>query len=779
MKNQNASLFITLLAGIFLGSGLGYVLFGNNQVQAESGLGMSNVESQGATPARTNASKSENLVSSAPKTVRAKPKKAAVVEVSDGEAERLMGSVEVEEADAQVGEGVILGHVANMDGKPMAGVIVRLSGSASRNSTASPAKVGRGAPDRPSLKETVRKAAQGYHERKTRNHETTTDANGDYRFEELADLSWGMSAYLKDHLVEADGASRRLRVGSEMDFIAKPIVEVPVQVLMPDGMQPERAVIWLSRKGRNNRGRTYEWTPDEAFLRVVPGRYVVRAYSYDERGNELAEFASKEQKLQVKLGEQPAEISIELAPRLSITGFLKAAKGFHNRNSCRIRLLALTEDQELDLKTLKDSETTEWSQIGSRFTFSDLEPGRYAIGIGREWSSPIIDHEIVELVDKTIEVDLELPAVDFSRSLTVLAQDAQGVPIDDVDFRFKVKKGNGSSTNGLQTTPDEEAGYTITIPGEYEEDYFAKGEHTSEYFLKASHSEYGSTEIELTPGQTEATITFKVPGSLAISIPGYLGSGREGRVALTAEKKGREGNHYYFGNEQGNVDVDGVCRLEGLEPGLYLVSMTVMPVKSDDHSWNPGRKVNSAEFEVRGGENHMNLALPALYDLRVHWSEATEGATLHLQSKDAADLPFGFGNTAFDSNQVITWHDLPAGEYTLQHYAGESQVMDVSVPCGELEFVPKIVNAMRVSISDPEGDLAKVGFQEGDVIIGADGKEFQTQADLTNLGQRLISKGSNVEVMVLRGNNHLTINVTGDSIDNWQSMGGQMSPTSR
>ncbi|MDF1836328.1 MAG: hypothetical protein P1V35_00535 [Planctomycetota bacterium] len=779
MKNQNATLFLTLLAGILLGSGVGYMLFGGNQVQAEFSSGLSNgAMPETATPSASTP-KQNTLVASVPDAVRAKPKKAAVAQVTDVETERLMASVDVEEVDRMAGEGVIFGHVADMDGNPVAGVVVRLTGRAERNRTSSVSKVGKGAPERPSLKETVRKAAQGYHESRARNQETTTDANGDYRFEELLDQSWSASAYLKGHLVEVDGGSNRMRVGSELDFIAKPVIQVPVQVLLPDGMQPERAVIDLNRKGKVRQRRSYDWTPDEPFLRVVPGRYEVRAYSHDERGNDLAELASKETKLQVKLDETPEGLTLELAPRLGISGFLKAEKGFHNRSSCTVRMLALTADQEVDLKALKNSDTTEWAQVGTRFSFPDLEPGRYVIGVGRDWSSPIVAHEVIELVDQMAEMDLTIPAVDRSHSIRVLALDVDGVPVDDVRFNISESGAGRSNSRGLDSMRDGDSGYLLTLPDRYTENYFGKNKSDLTYALSATHEDFGTSKVDLTRGQTEVSITFQVPGTLAVTIPGYLGSGREGRVTVSAKKKSDEEEHYFYGHEKGNVDVDGVSRLEGLEPGLYVVTMVVNPAKQDDHSWTPGRTVNSAEFEVRGGENSMRLVMPTLYDLRVHWADAEEGTTIQLQSRESANNPFGFGQMTFDSSLTVTWTDLPAGDYTLQSYGGESSAMEITVPCGELEFVPMLINAMRVSITDSEGDLAKVGLRDGDLIIGADGKEFQDQSELMAVGQVIQSKTAEVDFIVLRGNTRVTVRIAGADIGGWQSMGGQMQPASR
>ncbi|MFT5057843.1 MAG: hypothetical protein ACI89E_000608 [Planctomycetota bacterium] len=785
MKNNNASLFLMLIVGVFVGGGLGFLLFGTGQVQAESNSGLSNSRlSNGGmqVPQQSSANKPKaiSLVAGTPEVKREKPKKAQASLVSEADTKKLLANVQVQEASAMKGDGAINGHVADDDGNALAGVVIRLTGSSRSFSSTSPSTVGQGAPERVSLKETVRKAAQGYQDRKGLRFETKTDGAGDYRFEDLEDNTWSLTAFLEGFQVEPESSANRVRIGGEVDFTAKSVIQIPVEILMPDGSQPEQASISVKRLGKDAGGKRYAWSSEEPFLRVVPGRYEVRAYSHNSRGTDFSEYASETVKVAIKAGAVPESIDLSFLPRIGISGYVRMPKGDTGRRNYIVRLMPLTLEQEVDLNILGDSEVREWARPGSLFTFSDLEAGRYAVGASRDWSSPIVVHQIVELTVESAEIQLEVPELDHSQALRVTVLDATGSPLDDVGFQLKQESGNGSRSSGVQTVREGEAGYLLTFPGELHKGYFGQEETSAKYSVRVTHAEFGTRTTPLTRGQTELTVTFEVPGQLTVTVPGYSGSGCEGRLRVIAIRKEEvDGRHYGSTNTKDKVDVDGVRNIEGLEPGLYVVSLMVDPVKTSRHSWSSGREVNKIEFDVRAGANSLRLTIPALYPLRVHWADAKEGATLHLSSQATSENNFGFGNKEFDSNGFAEWGDLPPGNYTLHSYSGTSEMMEITVPSGQIEFTPMVINAMRVSITDAEGDLAKVGFREGDMIIGANGKEYQSQADFMAVAQQLQVKSFEVEFILMRAGKRITLHVSGADMNGWQSMGGQMKPTSR
>ncbi|MFQ5845640.1 MAG: hypothetical protein ACE5JG_11700, partial [Planctomycetota bacterium] len=107
--------------------------------------------------------------------------------------------------------------------------------------------------------------------------------------------------------------------------------------------------------------------------------------------------------------------------------------------------------------------------------------------------------------------------------------------------------------------------------------------------------------------------------------------------------------------------------------------------------------------------------------------------------------------------------------------------MKVDVPAGGVViFAPKQQNALRVTITDRDGLLARSGLVDGDLVIGADGKEWETVADIHAALAGARVRGE-MRCLVLRGGRQLEITLdvkklseTGD-----QDHGGRLDPTSR
>ncbi|MCA9002719.1 MAG: hypothetical protein KDB61_12405, partial [Planctomycetes bacterium] len=422
----------------------------------------------------------------------------------------------------------------------------------------------------------------------------------------------------------------------------------------------------------------------------------------------------------------------------------------------------------------------EWGNPGRPFTFPDLDPGRYVVGVCRGWQGPIVAHQEVELLEGYAEVILQMPEPDLSQVLRVTVVDSGGDIIDGTRFSFKQTRGNGSSSNGVNATRDEEGAYLVQVPGEMHENYFGTESTNAEYSLQVRHEDFGDMELPLKRGQTELAVTFQEPGTLTVTILGYSGSGCEGRlrVAVTPVEEG--GNRHYFGgDDRDHVKADGTCEVEGLTPGNYLAVLRIVPPTEQAHSWNPGREIGKVELEIRPGENTLSMGLPSLYNLRVHWADGKEGESLYLNKLQDEDGFFGSNNAEFDARGYAMWYDLPAGDYKLQSWGGENQIMHVTVPCGDVEFVPMIINSMRITITDDQGDFAKLGFRTGDLIVGVDGVDFTSQSEMMALSARMQVKSTEVDIDVLRGNQRISIHVSGADLNGWRKMGAQMEPESR
>lgn len=103
--------------------------------------------------------------------------------------------------------------------------------------------------------------------------------------------------------------------------------------------------------------------------------------------------------------------------------------------------------------------------------------------------------------------------------------------------------------------------------------------------------------------------------------------------------------------------------------------------------------------------------------------------------------------------------------------------MELLIPSGDIEFKAMQPNALRVYITSASGDLAKVGFQDGDMIIGKDGKEFTDRTYMGLYGKLINSESAEVNFLILRGSRRLQLLVKGSQVGNRSDMGGRFTPT--
>ena len=106
--------------------------------------------------------------------------------------------------------------------------------------------------------------------------------------------------------------------------------------------------------------------------------------------------------------------------------------------------------------------------------------------------------------------------------------------------------------------------------------------------------------------------------------------------------------------------------------------------------------------------------------------------------------------------------------------------MTIQVPPTSHVFEAKEVNALALSIQDPQGLLGAAGFRNGDIIYGADGTEFTNMVQVQTRFMNL-SSGA-VEWMVDRGGSTITLRSgpwEGDMRTLAPRLGGSFDPTSR
>ena len=106
--------------------------------------------------------------------------------------------------------------------------------------------------------------------------------------------------------------------------------------------------------------------------------------------------------------------------------------------------------------------------------------------------------------------------------------------------------------------------------------------------------------------------------------------------------------------------------------------------------------------------------------------------------------------------------------------------MTVTIPGPEVVFKASAYNALQVTISDPDGSLAKAGLVDGDLVVAVNGTEFKGAAQMQLLFGGAMAKGEATLSIVRAGRTlELTVNLREVMQGNGGKTGGMVRPTTR
>jgi type II secretory pathway component PulC len=105
--------------------------------------------------------------------------------------------------------------------------------------------------------------------------------------------------------------------------------------------------------------------------------------------------------------------------------------------------------------------------------------------------------------------------------------------------------------------------------------------------------------------------------------------------------------------------------------------------------------------------------------------------------------------------------------------------MHVVVPRDrEIRWDPKPINALAVSVDDPEGYLARAGFRTGDLVVGINGTAFTDMLQMQGVFMSAMGK-EEARLTVLRGGAELELTINPQKIMKQDNLGGEFEPSSR
>ena len=154
----------------------------------------------------------------------------------------------------------------------------------------------------------------------------------------------------------------------------------------------------------------------------------------------------------------------------------------------------------------------------NEYSFQDLKPGRYALGV--EIGSRVVGLTQVEVVDSVVEQDIRLGAFDPAEFVLIHVFDPEGERINDARFRTSFKSGGGSSSGGGTAVRRKDGGYHV--PHHDPSGIGAGPGDGGTYSVTITSKKYGAKKISYELGrQSEFTVRFTLPGTLVVTLDGY------------------------------------------------------------------------------------------------------------------------------------------------------------------------------------------------------------------------------------------------------------------
>jgi len=673
---------------------------------------------------------------------------------------------------AENGRGTIMVRVETEDGEPLSDVVLRAElmeeRFRARDSSGAP-------PEEKDIEEAVKELVKGRRKKLSARREARTGKDGTCTIEGITDGKYRVMAYLRGWQVSQRPGSQayNVRAGQTVDYIARPMVGVPVVIVNALGQEPKKPMI-MAKGGQYP--RTHPWSREHSTIHLQPGSYTLQAM-----GGEFGELKSDEIELELKAGESIAEMTFVVNEKPGIKGKVTFPKGL-SQTYGQIGAIRVIDGQEPDPERIVGSQKQSYVYQGRReFVIADLEPGTWIVGLAV--NGAVLVHETVTVGNGVIEVDLVVPEPDPEDSVlvTVLSPDGKMLRTARVWGGYSVE-GSGPMWGNRQATLNEDG--TWRVPHYSRQNW--QPEEGGRYTVNATDPKYGQTQVEYDKETTRSlTVQFNEPGSVIVTLSGYKGTVYQDATRITLARKSGSGgggrsmpmhSPFGFGGRGGGLDKDGVQKFKAIAPGEYEVQVYL-----NGKGWNQ-QLVHQETIAVKEGENAVSVALPPLYQLTVIVPAPAEGKKHRYSLSPQRRIRGSYWGSPPQpkvEGTTITFESVPAGEYVFHVSGGRlPQRMNVTIPgTGVVRFAAQVYNARVVQIDDPEKYLGSVGLKEGDLVIGLDGVEFKDDSHMRARFMEARAKESST-LLVQRGAKKFNVVVDVAKIRG-KDAGGMMRDTTR
>ncbi len=451
--------------------------------------------------------------------------------------------------------------------------------------------------------------------------------------------------------------------GAHVEFLAKAVVTIPVVVQFEDGTQPTKAMLyWKAGRGTE---KWDTWYPHDPVVALRPDAYLIYA-----KAGAAGEFKSETtEPIEVRSESPPHQLVLTLRERRAVLGRVVFPEG-EAPVMAQVHLLAAPEAGGGGENGLLASRRSTFAHYrdGYTFRFTDIASGAYVVGASRDGLAVDVT-AAVEVHDQTVDVELEFPSLGPGDSTAVHVRGPDNQPVADANVAVRYPDGRSS---GSWAAVRREPGtfWVLNNRG-------SAGEH----LVTATSLRYGTKSQPFAPGP-EVTLRFGEPGSLEVTLEGYIGSGLEGMLVVDVERQDGERiaveNAVLLGFFQpidAGLDAAGMQVFSPLDPGGYVATVRYLG----------GRRIRtdaiaSRAVHVDGGPNRLSIPLPELHSLVVRASSLPEGTPLTISAREGTGARISASATV-DAGGVAVFERLPGGEYTIfSAIQGSTRRFSVTVP---------------------------------------------------------------------------------------------------
>lgn len=712
--------------------------------EGPSSFGVTDSEDAGGDPAASETAPAEPAVPAEPPPALDEAALAAVLE-------------EFPVREYPRGEGVITGRVTSAaDGSPIAGatidaIVHGLTPGAEPEGL-----------DAAELMTFVEEEIAQYHYDVAMARRAVTDAEGNYRLEELVE---GEEYHL--HPEEGDtwflyptDRAQNLAPGSSVDFEACPVAWVEAEVVDASGAPLPGAVIECRLPGEEN-GRRFRlpWIPEERTVRVPAPYAALSAVAFSGERSE------------------PLLLDLSAGARTTATFVVTAPPGLGVtvRHGDPIDLVGLSVHCVPE-EVAASGEPRDWLHSGPYREIDEsgrvrvpLEPGRYRVLLSR--AGDVLDDRPVEIGLAGSEVVLTASPIDRTHTAILALRAWDGGSVGDVQLQANARMRWRDQVVGpihLNTSSSSIGNDRhLLFLAEDGRQWGGEEAEVLERTIVATSDELGTATVPLVLGTgRELEIVFSEPAYLDAVLLGYVGHPLQGRVHASVQDADAPDQNVW--GQGDSIDAQGRARLGPVTSGAKALLLTAQ---------GTGQAVSRTDLALAPGENYAEIPLPDLYSVRVIFPESYGGRYAWLESLDDEENTRS-GGAEIGLDGVADFQDLRSGRYRINGGTGMERMTIVVPGPEEVRFEPEKVDCLAVTIFDEEGLLARTGFQEGDLVVGIDGATFTSSRQMQFALMQAMT-GGDVLLDVERGGASLQVEIPAGTMLVGNDIGGTLEPASR